>query len=526
MKLFIYFCLGVMGILIALYQFRGPRQEVSIENVVMPGLLTKAHVEYESQCAKCHAPFTKEAQGRLCMDCHKEIKEDIGSRQGFHGNMAETSAIVCISCHTEHQGRDGDIAGLDKSGFNHDLTDFPLRGAHARTDLDCLTCHRPGKKYRQASTTCSSCHQDMDIHKGQLGSDCAKCHNPTSWQGTYFDHADTSFPLMGKHRDVTCNACHLNETYKDTPKVCVSCHLINDVHNSPREERCERCHSLEGWRGVVFDHNKETEFFLKDRHTRAGCAACHRDLLFTVKLARECIVCHQGDDVHKGKHGQRCEDCHATAGWEEAKFDHDLNTDFPLRGRHREASCEACHKETVQASRIEKICQSCHMADDVHHGALGPRCESCHNEYDWGKDIRFDHDLNRFPLIGMHSVTACKECHLTPEFKNTQMDCIACHKTDDYHKAVLGTNCGTCHNPNGWRLWEFDHNTQTGFSLEGAHASLVCEDCHQSAMGKEVRKSTNCAACHDQDDAHNGRFGRQCERCHTVNSFKVITIKP
>jgi hypothetical protein len=29
-----------------------------------------------------------------------------------------------------------------------------------------------------------------------------------------------------------------------------------------------------------------------------------------------------------------------------------------------------------------------------------------------------------------------------------------------------------------------------------------------------------CFACHKQDDEHKGRFGRQCERCHTDRTWE------
>jgi len=39
---------------------------------------------------------------------------------------------------------------------------------------------------------------------------------------------------------------------------------------------------------------------------------------------------------------------------------------------------------------------------------------------------------------------------------------------------------------------------------------------------KVVLKSSTCIACHEDQDVHNGGFGRYCEQCHTVNSWKEI----
>src|SRR5215471_7893682 len=41
-----------------------------------------------------------------------------------------------------------------------------------------------------------------------------------------FDHASTSFELIGQHRDLPCEACHANAIFKGTPKVCASCHGV------------------------------------------------------------------------------------------------------------------------------------------------------------------------------------------------------------------------------------------------------------------------------------------------------------
>ena len=39
-------------------------------------------------------------------------------------------------------------------------------------------------------------------------------------------------------------------------------------------------------------------------------------------------------------------------------------------------------------------------------------------------------------------------------------------------------------------------------------------------MSREVTAPTNCYGCHSRDDAHEGAFGRACEKCHDTHSFK------
>ncbi len=74
-------------------------------------------------------------------------------------------------------------------------------------------------------------------------------------------------------------------------------------------------------------------------------------------------------------------------------------------------------------------------------------------------------------------------------------------------------------------LWQFDHNTQTAYKLEGAHEGLDCQACHQKPITRDDLLSNSCALCHQEDDAHEGRFGQHCERCHTAESFKKILWK-
>ena len=56
-----------------------------------------------------------------------------------------------------------------------------------------------------------------------------------------------------------------------------------------------------------------------------------------------CVSCHLEDDAHEGINGESCEECHAFDAWDQPRFDHDTDTDFVLRGNHREVACNDCH---------------------------------------------------------------------------------------------------------------------------------------------------------------------------------------
>lgn len=494
----------------------------SLETLMMPGPLIEGHAKYEEQCAKCHSQFSKTKQTKLCLDCHEKIAADLEQKKGYHGRTTEIGRGECRRCHGDHLGRDADVVGLDPETFDHGHTNFVLREAHAIAP--CRACHKADKKYREAPALCNDCHKEDDVHEGRLGKKCKQCHNERAWAKTRFDHDKTDFPLKGKHRKTACKACHPNERYKNITTVCYDCHRLEDVHRGRYGKKCQDCHREEKWSRIDFDHDNDTEYKLVGAHRKAPCDGCHRKgNIYKEKTSDKCHDCHRRDDAHQGRYGRKCQDCHSPRRWDRTDFDHD-KTKFPLHGRHTKTKCDACHPGDLYKDKLKTQCYACHRLDDVHEGQSGKRCQRCHNERGWGKKVLFDHDLSRFPLIGLHAVTPCEECHLDAAYQGASRQCIACHKADDDHKQRLGPQCGRCHNPNGWRLWRFDHDQDTDYKLTGAHKKIGCHDCHSRPVKKTIHLGTACGDCHQQDDPHEGGFGRHCARCHNTKKFKEVSF--
>lgn len=411
---------------------------------------------------------------------------------------------------------------LNADSFDHDKTDFVLKGQHSVTA--CKSCHKTGKKYREAPMACYSCHKKQDVHKGKLGKKCHTCHDAKSWRKSGFDHdRKTDFPLRGRHAKIECQLCHIGNKYKDTPAKCVGCHKVNDAHAGRYGKKCATCHRPDEWKKSIFDHDRKTKYKLTGKHRTASCDSCHTGKLYKQKLKTTCISCHRNDDEHKGRNGSKCQNCHTTSSWSKSRFDHDRKTDFPLTGKHKEVSCEACHRESLE-KELATDCYSCHKFHDPHKGKMGKKCDQCHYTSGWRGKIFFEHDITRFPLIGGHAVVPCEECHLSRSFKDAPLSCVKCHKKDDEHKGRFGAECGDCHNPNSWKTWIFDHDTRTDFRLDGAHEDLRCHDCHKTRLDKDSRLAGSCAACHRDDDIHNGGFGRNCQQCHNTSDFGEIEM--
>src|SRR5512139_641396 len=553
----------------------------SLESVLMPGKVIQGHAKTEEQCNKCHVRFQRAGQDALCADCHKDVARDIAQKQGFHGRATEGK--LCRECHTEHKGRDARLVVLDEKKFDHRQTDYLLKGKHAETACD--KCHRPGSKYRSAQASCIACHKKDDTHKGKLGTQCADCHTETDWKEAKFDHDKTRFRLEDKHAQAKCTDCHRDNAFKSTPMACVSCHRKDDKHKERFGEKCQTCHNAKAWSDVLFDHDVHTQYALRGKHRQVKCDSCHTGHLYRDKLQTACVSCHKKDDKHKNTLGSECSRCHVERDWKEARFDHGTSR-FPLRGKHADIACNACHKSTI-FKETPMTCVACHRKQDKHKGALGELCGSCHSERTW-KDTRFDHDKtrfalqgkhrqvkcdschkdekykntpaaclachrkddvhkgqqgeqcetchgaddwkrttfnhgrSRFPLTGRHVMLACKQCHLTQQFRDAKSECVACHDKQDVHKRRLGTQCESCHNARSWQLWDFNHDTRTRFRLDGGHRGLDCYACHKVPVTGKAALPTSCVSCHEKDDVHEGSYGPRCGNCHETGSFKRI----
>lgn len=495
-----------------------------MERLVTPGPLSAAHAKLESNCAACHESFSKASQNARCLSCHKGIASDLKASAGYHGKFQPARSAQCKACHSDHKGRGYALVRFNPKNFNHSFTDYPLVGGHAKAA--CSGCHAPGKRFRGTPTACVDCHGKKDPHRGGLGRACQSCHTVTAWKPIKpFDHAKTGYILAGAHKSATCASCHAGQRWKGTPRQCIACHAKDDAHRGSRGTTCSNCHNSANWKSASFDHDSMTRFPLVGAHASTSCAGCHGAGNAIKQPPRSCYGCHASNDVHKGKNGTNCAECHNSRDWKKASFDHNTMTNFPLRGAHATTVCEGCHKQPPRLVKLPVTCIGCHKEDDVHAGKFGQDCASCHGVESWKTKVAFDHALTRFPLLGKHAQVQCTQCHADKTFAAKGITCESCH-ADDHHGGTLGTpsRCGTCHNSNDWKAWRFDHDAQTSFPLTGKHQGLICTACH-TKPGNPAEAPKECNDCHRRDDVHKGGFGTNCSKCHVTDSFSQIIIR-
>ncbi len=557
-----------------------------------PGPLSPSHhaLDDQAHCNDCHINNTKDLSNDRCLSCHdhQNLAARINSGKGFHASPT-VKGKKCETCHHEHNGKP-DIMGWSsvkggQDAFDHELTGWPLNGAHAKTP--CADCHKTKdqhglRKFMGTDRLCGTCHQKDQPHKFEQRETamlaCERCHTESLWKpqkrNLQFDHnnkKDAGMPLLGSHESVACTKCHVKAVFNLPFPKADSCGN-SGCHKSPHDghlfgkRECEWCHSptFKSLKNTqVFDHSERTKFDLGTSHTKLKCYDCHTQALGESKPNGACEVCHAKDSHHKDRFSEfgsppKCGTCHSANSFKRPNaFNHSKNTKFPLQSKHAEITCRECHRGS-SPSDFEKfpttLCMDCHQHATVHADDAHPKgkyknseCLTCHvNAGSLGqkkgpnKFVDKAHAANgTFPLTKGHKGVACLDCHKGRDKKNKvsfaelPSDCDAagqCHE-DSLHKGTLGTTCEGCHVPGIWDALKFDHDKPfpkdakgkvDAFPLKGEHKNNKCEACHPQRLFTTA--NTNCAdaGCHADDDAHKGRLGKACEKCHVETGDNVF----
>lgn len=217
-------------------------------------------------------------------------------------------------------------------------------------------------------------------------------------------------------------------------------------------------------------------------------------------------------------------------------------------------NCRACHTAPWESARMEDRCVACHgeiavQMKDVAtlHGSLltnqpDLRCRFCHPEHRGPnasltelQGVQFPHEAVGFSLKGhQFKVTreafVCSDCHTADIATFDLQTCDTCHRQMDAgfmtaHVLSFGSACLDCHDGRDRLVSDFNHNA-FAFHLEGKHAAVSCVKCHVDARRLQdfAAAPQDCYSCHFNDEPHEGRFGRDCAACHTVNGWKPASF--
>lgn len=508
-----------------------------------------------AKCAGCHEDTHEGTLGSACAKCHDSLdwknerkplaKHEVPIDGGHSGlgcvdchaggeNLAKS--VGCESCHDqEHGGTEApcqnchNVQAFKPAKFDHDYCTCKFPGKH-RT-AECLACHQDFN-FTKTPSLCSQCHRKDETHD-PLG-ECSICHSALTWKQNRFDHNGrrSKFHLTEMHLEVDCDRCHFQKKgrrtlFRAAPDTCIGCHAEQGKEAHGDFGNCDQCHTTAGFEDNSFEHSK-TGFIVTNAHEKVECQACHADKTngfpkgpTNPPRERDCQHCHT--DPHDGRGKQECETCHGSAAWAPSTFDlaRHAKTSLPLRGKHQEAECSACHLDG-QLTGLPSTCAQCHM--DVHDARFGDQCADCHSELGWKPVPDFDHGLTGFDLTGAHLEQDCAKCHEGPNGEaldaapaKGKQACEICHNPE--HALDLG-GCTECHRPEtpfAEARAQFDHR-KTGFRLERRHTNVSCKGCHPNAVGPKPLPS--CGSCHVSP--HAGQLGPQCETCHAPDRWSLV----
>ncbi|MGK5087179.1 hypothetical protein WDW86_06440 [Bdellovibrionota bacterium FG-2] len=563
----------------SVFASEGQAPEGLLNKLLAPGQLIEGHKDLEqSRCLECHVP-REGIPNSKCLECHKPIRAQVEKKSGFHGLATQ----ACISCHSDHKGRNFDTTQVDSKKFDHKLTGYILEGKHA--DLKCSDCHKEKRAERThyfgLKVSCVSCHQKNDPHQFQgdwAKKDCNACHQLKAWkENVRFDHKkDAHFQLEGKHAQIGCKDCHLPENSKHAiyhwehfeKTSCLACHKNNPHHfgtfKSPRLKNpndCSTCHLETGWKDTPkFSHNEQTRFKIGGKHLDLKCDKCHTPISGSKnpkdqgpriyhweKLSQiTCAVCHHNPHTKTFAPNllkKQCTECHNDRSWTEFKktginFDH-ASTRFALTGKHESLSCEACHRINEKPvfkfkNQTLNFCVDCHK--NVHLGQMSSStttqaCSQCHSTQTFEKRLEFDHSKTQYPLKWKHANVDCIKCHLPTLDKFSEKPFRT--KSRFQFPTLRTQDCAACHkDPHEARYGKLclSCHTEQGwksgntdfhkaFTLQGVHFTFQCGECHLDKRPL-AGQSQMCVLCHKKDDVHQGRLG-ECSKCHEQTFWEM-----
>ncbi len=311
-----------------------------------------------------------------------------------------------------------------------------------------------------------------------------------------FDHLTTGFELDGVHRDLPCEACHLNAVFKGTPTDCGTCHTSGSQFNAtpknkthvPSTNNCAACHNTISFRPAVhFDH----------ANVMGSCVACHNGTIA------------QGEGPTHPATSQACEACHTVMTWNPAKaVDH---TQIPLSVA---GFCIVCHNGVQAAGKnvghlaTTLECGDCHLTTTwlgatFNHTGIVTGCFSCH---DGVKAV--GKQGNHMPTTNL-----CESCHTTglgsaaPSWAPSLFD----------HTQMTVTTCQTCHSGTVKITTGFVSGQPTNH-VPPIPSTIDCGVCH----GNTPTAETWTVLAASIATLHTGLPVSNCLLCHAGQSFAGV----
>jgi hypothetical protein len=283
-----------------------------------------------------------------CMDCHNRPSHifrdpdsavDLAMFTGLIDSSLpyikrEAVRVLSVVYPTKEKAREGIATSLDRFYF----TQYPkvykekqetikkaigevekIYGANIFPEMKVDWRTHPDNIGHTLYPGCFRCHDGNHVSRDGkiIRKDCQLCHTIIAQETTVpkptevaaaetFDHP---WPLLGKHKDLSCNQCHWRG--RGLVAECTTCHVR--PKDAPMASLpCSGCHlkqqQIKPVTACASCHPKRSELHLKPTHAATECVTCHVPHKWKVDTRDVCYGCH----ADKSDHNPRgvCKDCH------------------------------------------------------------------------------------------------------------------------------------------------------------------------------------------------------------------------
>ena len=503
-----------------------------------------AMAQSNEDCEACHSDreLTTERRGRtvsLYVDFNR------------YGNSVH-QGMDCIDCHQDA-----------------DVEDFPHPEQLER--VDCGICHDVADKEFYAgihgralqrsapyAPTCAECHGEHNIlphsdvrsrtYKMNIPVLCGKCHRegaPVARVYNIPEHDILSNYSQSIHGEglfkqglivtATCNDCHGNHL------VLPHTYSRSTVSARNIANTCAKCHAR-----IEEVHVKiiKGELWEQEPGAIPACTDCHqphtirRTSLVLGTSDRECLKCHEKDDIIKTVEGQQvsltvkktdiqdsahrnipCVKCHAdidpqrhrpceTAGRVDCSNCHAQIAEDYLESGHGQAYfqkdpdspyCTDCHGTHTVLSHLNELAKT-------YRSKIPELCGDCHGKLDHPATIKteqgtvvvdYSNSVHGQGLIkkGLLPSAVCTDCH------NTHFILVHEDERSSVHHENLPSTCATCHEG---IYKDFENSIHSPTVSETTEKLPNCEDCHSAHKIKHIEQDQfmaevthQCGSCHE-----------------------------
>ncbi|UCE41566.1 MAG: cytochrome c3 family protein [Candidatus Aminicenantes bacterium] len=501
-------------------------------------------VHKDSDCIDCHQdadveefPHPEVLEKVNCGMCHDVADEEFYA--GIHGRALRRGAPyapTCNECHGEH--------------YILPPTDVQSRTYKMNIPVLCGKCHREGAPVARVynipehdilSNYSQSIHGEGLFRRGLIvTATCNDCHG----NHLVLPHTNVNSTVSARNIARTCTQCHarieevhtkiirgeLWETEPGAIPACTDCHLPHTISRTSlvlgtSDRECLKCHETEDVyktvEGEQISMTVPKEDLQNSEHRNIPCVKCHTDI--DPQRQRPCETAGQVD----------CSNCHAQMAEDYFESSHGMayvqkNPNAPY--------CSYCHGTHKVLSHLDE-------RDKTYRSHIPDLCGDCHGKIDQSAVVQtaagnalvdYSSSVHGQGLIkkGLLPSAVCTDCHSTHlELKHDD------ERSSTYYNNLPST-CATCHKGIYDEYADSIHHVSR---TEEEQKLPTCEDCHSSHQIKQIEQDQfmaevthQCGTCHEDlsetytETIHGKAYtlgylkAAKCSDCHGAHETRKV----